>query len=66
VAKPPRLLLVDPCPTTGVVPSRIQDWFHDTDCYLGIGDGTGLNFLGRMVGRIPGILLRTVGERVSG
>jgi len=65
LARPARLIHVDPNLTADDVPPRSQHWFAETDCYLGIGDGTGLSFFGRMVGRIPKNLMQTVGERVS-
>lgn len=62
--KPATFSLVGPSPTSPDSSAKARRWFIDTSCYLGLGDGTGLNFMARMVGRIPEMLVNTVAEPV--
>ena len=48
--KPPQICITGPMDLPEELPNKLVRWMEDSQCSLGLGDGTGLNFVVKLTG----------------
>ncbi|MBI1923594.1 hypothetical protein HYR99_05030 [Candidatus Poribacteria bacterium] len=48
--KPPQICITGPMDLSEELPDKLVRWMEDSQCALGLGDGTGLNFVVKLTG----------------